>query len=128
MTVNPNAACPVAKHQSPTPHDRGDDSLPLVATATIDTFEPHIGSTFVFVPEDGAPVELKLLKTIDEYREGGSSAEFRRPFSLVFEASHDVAHPQSNRKLRHPELGVLDLFLVPNGIFDGKVHYNVVFC
>jgi hypothetical protein len=120
----------VTQDQSQTPHDSADEDLLAVdnATATIDTFDPHIGSAFVFVPQDGAPVELQLLKTIDEYREAGSSSEFRRPFSLVFEAPDDTVHPQSNRKLQHTELGVVDVFLVPSGIFDGKVQYNVVFC
>ena len=52
----------------------------------------------------------------------------RQPFSLVFCGIEDALLPQRLYPLRHAELGILEIFLVPIGPDeDGRMRYEAVF-
>lgn len=53
-----------------------------------------------------------------DFREANAlrgDSDAREPFSIIFMGPHQPILPQAIRRLRHPDLGVLDLFLVPVG-------------
>lgn len=110
------------------PADNHSGEILDPAQVTIETFQPHMGNTFVMNVPENPDVELSLIATIDEYREANGQLAFRRPFSLVFEADDGTVYRQSIRQLRHPLLGSFEVFVVPFGIFEGKARYNVLFC
>lgn len=98
------------------------------AKATLETFQPHVGSSFVMNIPEHPDVELSLIEAKDEFLEANAESEFRRPFSLVLEAGDETCFPQSTRQLNHPALGSFEVFVVPFGVVEGKTRYNVVFC
>jgi hypothetical protein len=76
------------------------------------TFEPHVGNTFSATPlHSGEPLELTLQSCVD--------SPHARPdhpaFSLFFEAADADVREQQIFALEHPDLGQIDLFLVPIG-------------
>jgi hypothetical protein len=51
----------------------------------------------------------------------------RQPFSLVFRGPGEELLPQSTYLLEHPELGALQIFLVPISRDEGGARYEAVF-
>lgn len=51
----------------------------------------------------------------------------RQPFSLVFRGPPEGVLPQGLYPLEHPELGALEIFLVPFSRADDGVRYEAVF-
>ncbi|AKU91978.1 DUF6916 family protein [Vulgatibacter incomptus] len=78
-------------------------------------FSSRIGESFVLRLDGGEPPELELV--LSEVAEGPVDPrppEARRaPFSLLFRGPASPALPQRIYKLRHRELGELEIFLVP---------------
>lgn len=106
--------------------DEPPSTEPLdLSSAMIADFEPHVGSAFFLHTPENEPVELKLIQTIDEHREANAEFEFRRPFSLVFEAPNDFIFPQNLRVLKNSDLGEFQAFLIPSGVVDGKTRYHI---
>jgi hypothetical protein len=94
-------------------------SLSLAALTPGD-FEPHSGEAFQLSPGD---LELKLLEVKrigTALREGGA-------FSLLFVSPAGPFLPQAIYGLAHPEMGTLELFLVPLGPMHGGNAYEAVF-
>jgi hypothetical protein len=94
-----------------------------------ETFAPHVGETFEVDPAEGPPFEAVLSSC--DLTPYGSHEQQRKdlgrvPFSLVFHAQHTEAVPQQISSLRHPDLGELDLFLVPLGPDDRGMRYEAV--
>ena len=61
---------------------------------------------------------------------GGGDAEgkrVRRPFSLIYRGPLTPILPQQIYPVEHPELGTLELFLVPVGPEGGGMQYEAVF-
>ncbi|HEX8066619.1 MAG TPA: hypothetical protein VF520_08855 [Thermoleophilaceae bacterium] len=97
-----------------------------------ETFEGRIGETFVATTAAGEELELVLSSceetpygTTEEWQEAAQ----RTPFSLVFhDADADASRfaPQQIFPLRHPELGDLELFLVPLGPDERGMQYEAV--
>jgi hypothetical protein len=88
---------------------------------TVTDFESHAGDTFrlLATPE----IELKLAQVRrhgQALREGGA-------FSLFFLAPPGKFLPQAIYPLVHPELGTLEIFIVPIGPMDGGNGYQAVF-
>ena len=90
---------------------------------TIDMFSDKVGQTFV-IEEAGMPAIALTLTEAKASRNFARAA--RAPFSLMFTCSGDVL-PQKIYALRHPQLGVQSIFLVPIGRDAGEVTYQAVF-
>lgn len=95
---------------------------PDIATLTVNDFEPHLDAVFEMTSPAG-PVPLKLAKTEtcgQAIREGGA-------FSLLFVAPSGPWLPQAIYPIRHPELGTMEIFLVPVGSVSGGNGYHAAF-
>ena len=95
-----------------------------------ETFSGHVGETFTATPQEGEPFELVL--TSCEETPYGSAEEWREafqrvPFSLLFhDADASRFLPQQIVSLRHPDLGELELFIVPLGPDERGMRYEAV--
>ena len=94
-----------------------------LATVTADRFEPLRGQAFELRAPSGA-----LALTLAEVRRLGEALRPGGAFSLIFVAK-DASHlPQAIYPVGHPELGQVDIFLVPIGPVPGGGHgYQAVF-
>jgi len=93
-------------------------------TLTADTFQPHIDTTFQLRRADDSesPVALRQLSRYATVSRSG-----RQQFSLVFIGTPGEVLPQHIYGLHHPELGALELFLVPIGVCPEGTRYEAVF-
>ena len=76
----------------------------MIEHLTAESFRPHLHEQFRL---DSHPVELVEVTEIP--REPGG----RAPFSLVFQGGPSPPLPQRIYPVEHPELGAMDIFLVP---------------
>jgi hypothetical protein len=94
---------------------------------TLETFAPHIGTTFALTlnPEETIHLHLYEMKPLGHGVPGG-----REPFALLFLHPHlpkNAYLPQSTYPLNHPTLGLLELFLVPLGPDAQGMRYEAIF-
>ena len=90
------------------------------------SFQPHRGSRF-HVPLEGGPgLELELAE-VALYPRDTMAAPRRAPFSLLFRGPAQAFLPQRIYRLQHPEMGELDLFLVPIRRDGDTLVYEAVF-
>jgi hypothetical protein len=95
-----------------------------------ETFAPHVGEAFEVAPTSGDAFEAVLSNCEEtpygdaqQWRDGFG----RVPFSLLFHhEAASTAIPQQTCRLRHPELGELELFLVPLGPDERGMRYEAV--
>jgi hypothetical protein len=93
-----------------------------IAKLTAADFEPHVeGSFHIAWPGGDLPLRLVEVQRLGEaLRPGGA-------FSLQFISPPGPFLPQAIYPLANPELGILELFLVPLGPRDGGNRYEAVF-
>jgi hypothetical protein len=93
-----------------------------LAALRIDDFAPHLEAVFELQSASGL-VPLKLAKT-ESYgeasREGGA-------FSLLFVGPAGPWLPQAIYPVKHPALGMMEIFLVPTGPMQGGNGYHAAF-
>lgn len=89
-------------------------------------FEDCLDDTFVIEVEGGEEVEVTMAEVSDRGKAPGE-AERDRAFSVVFRGPEGVRIPQGVHRLRHPELGEMDLFLVPIGPDEDGPRFEAVF-
>lgn len=95
-----------------------------LASATPETFAPHLGSRFAIALGDGV-LELELC-AVDALRAAPGAP--RAPFALRFRTPAATGYlPQRIYTLAHPVLGALEIFLVPLGADAGGMRYEAVF-
>jgi hypothetical protein len=97
-------------------------SPPDIATLRIDDFAPQRDQVFDMQTSDGV-VPLKLVK-VDP---AGASGRAGGAFSLLFAAPQGPWLPQATYPVKHPALGMMEIFLVPIGPFAGGNGYQAVF-
>jgi hypothetical protein len=92
---------------------------------TIATFSGLVGTTFEVVLDDQSSLQLSLaaLTPLGEPSMPGG----RPPFSLEFVEAGGALVPQQIYRMRHAELGEIDLFLVPRGPDARGMRYEAVF-
>lgn len=91
-----------------------------------DDFDPHVGEEFALELDDET-LPLELLSSQALTADTVESAA-RGPFSLIFRSPGEQRHaPQQVYTVRHPELGALEIFLVPLGPDDDGMRYEAVF-
>jgi hypothetical protein len=93
-----------------------------LAALGIGDFSPHLDATFD-MQTPGGVVPLKLAK-VDP---AGDSGRAGGAFSLIFAAPKGPWLPQGIYRVEHPELGAMEIFLVPIGPASGGNGYNAVF-
>jgi len=97
----------------------------MLESLTAATFEPHRGTDFA-VQVDGEEARLRLVE-VRAYPHQ-PRAPRTDPFSLQFVGPAQPALDQRIHRLEHPDLGVLELFLVPTGLVPGgERRYEAVF-
>lgn len=96
-------------------------------------FEKVVGSKFWinFDNDEGNPIEYPLIlkeASLVGIKERDIEAHGRESFSLVFTNDNPQQHLiQHTYQVQHAELGENLLFLVPIGVVDNKVQYEVIF-
>lgn len=85
------------------------------------TFEAHVGSQFEVTD---APQQFSITLTKLVVHEKSPSIE---TFSLFFRGPLSSVLAQGTRRLSHPELGELEIFLVPVSKFVDGYEYEAVF-
>jgi hypothetical protein len=99
-------------------------SMAGLATMTRATFAPHLGEGFTLaVADTRVPLTLAAVDALPPLTGAGR----REPFSLVFRGPRHQGYPQGTYAVDHPELGRLDVFLVPIEPDAQGARYEAVF-
>ncbi len=93
-----------------------------LAKLHIDDFMPHQGAVFEMQAAD-CVVALKLVKA----ELAGNSGRPGGAFSLLFAGPNGQWLPQATYPVRHPALGMIDVFLVPIGPLEDGNGYQAIF-
>jgi len=93
-----------------------------VAALTAADFEPLNGGDFSLAAANGA-----LVMKLSDVRHLGTALRAGGAFSLLFTTPPGPFLPQAIYPITHPELGTLELFIVPLGPTDGGNRYEVIF-
>ncbi len=101
-----------------------------LAELTLARLQPLVGSTFTVAL--GAPWDLHLLLTEVSPLSPATtfSGATRAPFRLIFQGPAQPVHPQQTLPLDHPELGRVEIFLVPIGPVgpgNPRMQYEAIF-
>lgn len=92
-----------------------------------DDFDPHVGDEFQLDVDGDQTLPLELVSSHPLSSDTVESAT-RTPFSLIFRSPGEQRHaPQRIYTVRHPELGAMEIFLVPIGPDEGGMRYEAVF-
>ena len=94
---------------------------------TYDDFAGREGERFELAVGEGRAVGLVLVEATEGTEPGGRGPEGqeRRQFSLVFRGQADL--PQGTYRLTNPDLGDLDVFLVPIARDGDLTRYEAAF-
>jgi hypothetical protein len=88
----------------------GGQDLPMLDKLTLESFEPHVGTSF-WLQAENRKIELRLTRAA-KVMESEAARLARTPFSLFFLAP--VLLPQQIYRLTHEGFAEpLDIFLVP---------------
>jgi hypothetical protein len=92
---------------------------------TSDDFKPHINQKFRLHHDGPQELTLELLSVTEVGHEPGPDEKRinRRAFSLVFGGSPEWFADQGIYRLEHPEIGIMDVFMVP----IERQKYEVIF-
>jgi hypothetical protein len=93
-----------------------------LAALAIGDFSPHLDAVFDLQTADGA-VPLKLTN-VDP---AGNSGRAGGAFSLIFVAPKGKPLPQAIYPVKHPALGLMEIFLVPIRPTQEGNRYQAVF-
>ncbi len=85
------------------------------------SFTEQVSSTFRVV-DPSSPFALQLMRVLEH-----SKTETNEAFSVFFLGPIDRFMPQGTRKLSHPRLGEMDMFLVPVAKTTNGFEYEAVF-
>jgi hypothetical protein len=100
-----------------------------LGTVSRETFSDHVGSGFTLgaAGEGSEGMTLPVHLTSADAVGNGPADGGRAPFSLMFSGPPEPIVPQGIYRLSHPELGALDLFLVPLAPDEDGARYQAVF-
>jgi hypothetical protein len=89
-------------------------------------FAIHLNQAFTIRLQGIEPIELELVRVTELGK--GFRPGAREPFSLYFLGPASSQHlAQHIYRLEHPEMGELDIFLVPLGPQEGRMWYEAIF-
>ena len=98
----------------------------MLESLTIDSFTPHVGTSFWAEFPNGAKVELRLLR-VAKVMESEAARLPRHPFSLFFLGPRSHLLSQHMYTIAHPSFEAMDIFLVPVGEEAEGYVYEAVF-
>lgn len=85
-------------------------------------FTPHLNTKFKIHTDALGVVEAELIDIT------GKKLENQESFSLIFSTAKDKIFDQKIYKIDHPEMGELELFMVPvTSNKKDEMHYQVIF-
>ena len=86
------------------------------------SFDPHLNTTFEVQTENMGIVDVELVEITEK------SDDFAERFSLIFRGDKTRILHQAIHKMKHADMGDLDLFIVPivHDKQDG-IYYQAVF-
>ena len=93
---------------------------------TVESFEPHVGTSFWVEFPSGGKVELRLVRAA-KVMESEAARLDRHPFSLFFIGPKSYLLQQQTYHLAHPSMDAMDIFLVPVGGDAQTYQYEAVF-
>jgi hypothetical protein len=93
---------------------------------TVESFGPHVGSSFWVEFPSGGKVELRLVRAAKVMESEAARLE-RHPFSLFFVGPKSYRLEQSIYHVTHPSMEALDIFIVPVGQDAQTYSYEAVF-
>jgi hypothetical protein len=93
---------------------------------TVESFEPHVGTSFWVEFPSGGKVELRLVRAA-KVMESEAAQLVRHPFSLFFIGPKSHMLQQSIYHLTHPAMDAMDIFVVPVGQAAEAYQYEAVF-
>lgn len=93
---------------------------------TVESFEPHVGTSFWVEFPTGGKVELRLVRAA-KVMESEAAQLVRHPFSLFFIGPKSYLLQQNTYHLTHPALDAMDIFVVPVGQTAEVYQYEAVF-
>jgi hypothetical protein len=89
-------------------------------------FAKHLNTNFRIELESQQSVELKLIAVTPRASEPHEQAGMER-FSVLFSGPADVFLPQQIYRVTHPEMGELEIFLVPIAKESDGFRYEAVY-
>lgn len=98
----------------------------MLEPVTVESFEPHVGTSFWAEFPNGAKVELRLVRTA-RVMESEAARLDRQPFSLFFIGPKSFLLRQHTYRVSHEVLDPLEVFLVPVGQNEEIYEYEAVF-
>jgi len=98
----------------------------MLEQVTVESFEPHVGSSFWVEFPTGGKVELRLTRAA-KVMESEAARLDRHPFSLFFIGPLSYMLPQQIYRVTHPTLESMEIFLVPIGKDAQTFQYEAVF-
>ncbi len=98
---------------------------------TLETFQPHVKTTFRLRLEDASTVEMELVEAVSiagaHNRVPNKSGLVQEVFSLMFAGPEDRVLSQRSYSFEHEHIGQFDLFIVPVEKIPGAIRYQVIF-
>jgi hypothetical protein len=106
----------------------GNQDTHMLNELTVADFTPRLGQTFRIALAGLAPIDLELVSATELSPASQAQPQERRPFSLIFLGPEsDQYLLQHIYRLEHPQMGALDLFLVPLGLQAQRMQYEAIF-
>jgi uncharacterized protein DUF6916 len=97
----------------------GEEQLSLPG---LPSFTEQVGSTFEVIDIPPTPFELTLVRVVEH-----AKTEQHEAFSAFFLGPADRFMPQETHKIRHEQLGEMEIFLVPVAKTKDGFEYEAAF-
>ncbi len=98
-----------------------------LADLTLVRLQPLVGSTFSVALPEPWNLQLQLSEASPLSPATSFTGAFRAPFRLIFHGPAQPVHPQATLPLDHPQLGRVEIFLVPIGPDAIGMRYEAIF-
>jgi hypothetical protein len=102
------------------------EQMKTLAQLQSNDFVPYVNQTFTIRMKGMKPIGLELVLVTESRAEIHTGV--RPPFALYFlgpESSHYLL--QNTYRLEHPQMGVLNIFLVPRALQARRMRYEAIF-
>lgn len=92
-------------------------------------WRPYLDQTFHVGLEGHPPLPIRLvsLTELGSAEDAEKLPARRRGFSIVWKGPLDPILPQHVYRIDHPQMGVLEIFVVPIGPHSGEMQYEAIF-
>jgi hypothetical protein len=98
----------------------------MLNTFTVETFEPHVGTTFLVRLSDASPIELTLIEA-SRLTNDNDTRRQRAPFRLIFRDPERRVVQQGTYDVEHAAFEPVRIFLVPIQADASGLYLEAVF-